>query len=420
MALRKRTFLHDAIDMISMGSHTLESDDFTRCFQPISGIEMDSSGIFYTFSFLIRYFVLFPARFAFFAACMAIFCLMVMRYTVTGNIKQLDSAFMFINKSLMMATNAKIRHIGEKARLNEPHVYVANHTSFFDFMLLSSYKFPHACVSENHGGLFSFLFKLILTRNGSIAFKRSERVDRRLVVEKLKVHVQNTQWAPMLIFPEGTCVNNKFSVLFQKGAFELGVAICPVAIKFKRGLFDPYWNRRVHGFATHMFYLMTRWRVEAEVRWMQPVRIMKGENPTQFSHRVKILISKSAGLKNTLWNGLLKSSPAIKDREMLGEAYLITYGKMASKGFCKNEQKTDKNKVYLCDENIDNTSTRNHLYFEAAIPYKKFQNEVLKEYLRLKELPQTELKFLLTNHKSVSDSLKDANGGMFCNCQSKL
>lgn len=417
--LKRRTFLHDAIDMVSMGSHTLENDDFTRCFQPVSAVEMDSSGIFYTFSFVIRYFILFPIRLAFLSVCMVVFLLMVLRATATKKDEHLESAFTFATRVLMLAINARIKNVGNKRRLREPHVYVANHTSFVDFFLLSSYKFPHACVSENHGGLFGFLFKSILIRNGSIAFKRSEKIDRQLVVEKLKEHT-NSGGAPMLVFPEGTCVNNKFSVLFQKGAFELGVTICPVAIRFRRGLFDPYWNRRNHGFTMHMFYLMTRWRLEAEISWMDPVRMEKEETPTQFSHRVKMLISKEAGLRNTLWNGFLKSSPAIKDREILRESYLITYGRVASNSLDRsNALDIEQRRFYLHDSNIDFSSSRSHSYFGPAIPYKKFQNEVLKEYLRLKELSPTDLKFLLANHRSRGDSLKDPGNGAFCSCEAK-
>ncbi|CAD25750.1 1-ACYL-SN-GLYCEROL-3-PHOSPHATE ACYLTRANSFERASE [Encephalitozoon cuniculi GB-M1] len=417
--VKKRTFLHDAVDMVSMGSHTLENDDFTRCFQPVSTIEMDTSGIFYTFSFVIRYFILFPIRLVFLALCVMIFLLMVLRAAFTKKSIHLESALMFAAKSLTLAMNARIKHLGEKKKLSEPHIYVANHTSFVDLFLLSSHRFPHACVSERHGGLFGFLFKSILIRNGSIAFKRSEKIDRQLVVEKVKEHVWSGG-APMLIFPEGTCVNNKFSVLFQKGPFELGVAVCPVAIRFQRRLFDPYWNRRSHGFTMHMFYLMTRWRLEAEITWMEPVRIMKDETSTQFSHRVKTIISKEAGLRNTLWNGFLKSSPAIKDREILGESYLITYGRVVSNSLDRtNALDAELGKFYLCDDNIDSSSLRSHCYFGPMIPYKKFLNEVLKEYLRLKGLPQTELKFLLANHKSKGDSLGDRQRKTFCSCGAK-
>ena len=53
------------------------------------------------------------------------------------------------------------------------------------------------------------------------------------VHSRLRKHVMNpTTWPnPMIIFPEGTCVNNKYTIRFQKGAFELGVKVCPVGIK---------------------------------------------------------------------------------------------------------------------------------------------------------------------------------------------
>jgi glycerol-3-phosphate O-acyltransferase 3/4 len=51
--------------------------------------------------------------------------------------------------------------------------------------------------------------------------------------DSLKKHVESSDtWKnPMVIFPEGTCVNNKYVIRFQKGAFELGVKVCPVGIK---------------------------------------------------------------------------------------------------------------------------------------------------------------------------------------------
>jgi glycerol-3-phosphate O-acyltransferase 3/4 len=52
-------------------------------------------------------------------------------------------------------------------------------------------------------------------------------------MSSLKRHVRDPEtWPnPMIIFPEGTCVNNKYTIRFQKGAFELGVKVCPVGIK---------------------------------------------------------------------------------------------------------------------------------------------------------------------------------------------
>jgi len=86
--------------------------------------------------------------------------------------------------------------------------------------------------------------------------------------------------SPMLMFPEGTCVNNNYTVLFQKGAFDVDAEIFPIALKYRRNLLDPYWNRRASTFTMNVFYLMTRWWLEADVWWMEGVRkgIRKKEN----------------------------------------------------------------------------------------------------------------------------------------------
>jgi len=56
-------------------------------------------------------------------------------------------------------------------------------------------------------------------------------VDRHLVAERLKQHVSDPNNPPILIFPEGTCINNTSVMQFKKGSFEVGGVIYPVAIK---------------------------------------------------------------------------------------------------------------------------------------------------------------------------------------------
>ena len=40
--------------------------------------------------------------------------------------------------------------------------------------------------------------------------------DRRLVGERMKAHVASPDTTPLLIFPEGTCVNNEYCVMFKR------------------------------------------------------------------------------------------------------------------------------------------------------------------------------------------------------------
>lgn len=49
----------------------------------------------------------------------------------------------------------------------------------------------------------------------------------------IKEHINNPNNNPLLIFPEGVCVNNEYVIMFKKGAFELGATVYPVAIKYK-------------------------------------------------------------------------------------------------------------------------------------------------------------------------------------------
>lgn len=94
----------------------------------------------------------------------------------------------------------------------------------------------------------------------------------------------------MKIFPEGTCVNNEYLVMFKRGAFEIGKLVCfglalllavlflgrlppldlnslpsssakgtcivPVAIKYNHTFTDAFWNSRKQTFAQHLFKLM--------------------------------------------------------------------------------------------------------------------------------------------------------------------
>lgn len=64
----------------------------------------------------------------------------------------------------------------------------------------------------------------------------------------MRDHVHEPSRSPLLIFPEGTCVNNEYTVLFHKGAFDLGVAVAPVAIKYDKTKADAYWHTKTQTF----------------------------------------------------------------------------------------------------------------------------------------------------------------------------
>ncbi len=41
------------------------------------------------------------------------------------------------------------------------------------------------------------------------------------MAERMRAHVRRGDTVPLLIFPEGTCVNNEYCVMFKRGAFDM-------------------------------------------------------------------------------------------------------------------------------------------------------------------------------------------------------
>ena len=76
--------------------------------------------------------------------------------------------------------------------------------------------------------------------------------DRAIVAERMRAHVQAADTTPLLIFPEGTCVNNEYCVMFKRGAFDLGATVCPVAIKYNKIFVDAFWNSKRQSFTAHL------------------------------------------------------------------------------------------------------------------------------------------------------------------------
>ncbi|GER55220.1 glycerol-3-phosphate acyltransferase [Striga asiatica] len=168
-----------------------------------------------------------------------------------------------------------VKYHGPRPSIRPKQVFVANHTSMIDFIVLEQMT-AFAVIMQKHPGWVGLLQSTILESLGCIWFNRSEAKDREIVARKLREHVHGADNNPLLIFPEGTCVNNHYTVMFKKGAFELGCTVCPVAIKYNKIFVDAFWNSR----------------------------------------KVRDIISMRAGLRKVPWDGYLKySRPSPKHRE---------------------------------------------------------------------------------------------------------
>ncbi|KAI7899350.1 uncharacterized protein BX663DRAFT_478561 [Cokeromyces recurvatus] len=258
-------------------------------------------------SILIRYGVLFPFRLMTLTASTIAFFLSLPIGVVLKNNDFVSLCVKYYCKGILFSLGVKVDYIGKKAELKEPHVFVANHTSYLDYILLGANKFPHAVVMARHSGVLGFLQNNGLNYLHSLTFDRSNITERKILSESLKkhVHLSNTWKNPMIIFPEGTCVNNKYIIRFQKGAFELGAKVCPIGIKYDRYFGDPYWDTR-KGFMSYAYYRMTRWITPVKVVYCQPQSPQENEDAVDFSNRVKDIIATKIGLEKVDFNGTAK------------------------------------------------------------------------------------------------------------------
>jgi len=201
--------------------------------------------------------------------------------------------------------NGVIKYHGPRPQKRPNQVFVANHTTIFDIVLLQQ-QFCFSVVGQAHPGIIGFLQKYVLSCLDCLWFDRKDATDRAKLVRAIKEHVRDDSKLPLLLFPEGTCVNNEYCIMFKKGAFEIGATVYPIVIKYNKLFADAFWNSREQSFQRHLFRLMTSWAVVCDVYYLEPQSLRPGESIVEFTNRVKNMIAKKAGLINVDWDGYLK------------------------------------------------------------------------------------------------------------------
>lgn len=162
---------------------------------------------------------------------------------------------------------------------------MANHTSPIDVVILHCDN-SYALVGQKQGGFLGMIQRSLARAAQHIWFERFEMSDRQgksrercvcvhgqvnrplylaAVSRRLKEHSDDKRNLPILIFPEGTCINNSCVMMFKKGSFEVGATIYPVAIKYDSRFGDPFWNSSKYGYDRYLLMMMTSWAIVTEV-----------------------------------------------------------------------------------------------------------------------------------------------------------
>ncbi|KAM6965023.1 glycerol-3-phosphate acyltransferase 3-like [Aplochiton taeniatus] len=207
--------------------------------------------------------------------------------------------------------SATILYHNKENRPKKGGICVANHTSPIDIVILCN-DGCYAMVGQVHGGLMGVVQRAMVRSCPHIWFERAEMKDRHLVTKRLTDHVNDKTKLPILIFPEGTCVNNTSVMMFKKGSFEIGGTIYPVAIKYDPQFGDAFWNSAKYNMVSYLLRMMTSWAIVCNVWYLPAMHQQEGEDAVQFANRVKSVIAHQGGLVDLSWDGGLKRAK-VKD-----------------------------------------------------------------------------------------------------------
>jgi len=308
--------LGDILENISGGAQVIVDDDFSLCFKRPERRPWNFNAylfVAWAIGVVVRYFIIFPLRALALAlsigfTMLQFWCWKKLWGDDPEKLKQWELWSLQLCCQIIIASwGGVVENKGVVPPNRADQIYVANHTTILDLVLLMQTE-PFSAVGQLQSSRPSIKWVQVefLRSLACIWFNRSERTDRAAAMRRIKEHISTEDTPRLIIFPEGTCVNNEYCIQFKKGAFSLGCEVCPVAIKYNPSFIDAYWISRARTFPGHLMDIMTSWAMVAEVHYLEPQRIRSDETDIEFASRVKAMIAEAAGLKNVEWNGYLK------------------------------------------------------------------------------------------------------------------
>ncbi|XP_077991920.1 glycerol-3-phosphate acyltransferase 4-like [Glandiceps talaboti] len=259
--------------------------------------------------FVIRYGILLPFRVSLtvIGILWCMFSYAMIGYLPQGRLKRTIYLYISLitNRILCRCLSAVVNYHNKEYKAKGGGICVANHTSPIDVLILGGDN-CYAMIGQQQGGFFGMMQRAFSRAESHIWFDRSEVKDRQLVSRRMKNHVDSPDTLPILIFPEGTCINNTSVMMFKKGCFEIGTTIYPIAIKYDARFGDAFWNSSKYSLLEYLVLMFTSWALVCDVWYLPPMTQKENESAAQFAGRVKSAIAKQGGLLDLVWDGQLK------------------------------------------------------------------------------------------------------------------
>ena len=135
---------------------------------------------------------------------------------------------------------------GEQAPRDKVKLLLGNHICVVEVVILWLLTAFPSFVSRIEN-LNVPLFPGLAKASQAILVDRSQQASRGMTMKEIQRRAKDPNAAQLMIFPEGTCDNQKALFKFKRGAFEPGEAVQPVCTKFVYAHFNPAWTGRASG-----------------------------------------------------------------------------------------------------------------------------------------------------------------------------
>lgn len=322
--------LDSCLQYVKAGVKAIVDDKVTKCFtaeqlkswnlltrtqQNFEFISWRLTFVWFT-GFFVRYFLMLPIRIAVFIFAVGWMVLLLSLVGCLPDTKLKQWLVLKVNvhvfQMLSICLSSAITFHNPENRPRGPGICVANHTTPIDMLVLNCDN-AYSMIGQQHRGFLGLLQRALTRASSHIWFERSEVKDRSAVAERIREHIESPNRPPILIFPEGTCINNTSVMQFKKGSFEVGCTIYPVAIRYDPRFGDAFWDSSQYGMLHYVLLTMTSWAVVCDVWYLPPTRRREQETAMQFANRVKSAIARAGGLVDLVWDGQLKRMPVKKE-----------------------------------------------------------------------------------------------------------
>lgn len=191
-------------------------------------------------------------------------------------------------------------------------ICVCNHTSPLDVLVLMC-DANYSLTGQVHTGILGVLQRALSRVSHHMWFDRKELADREALGLVLRLHCSMKDRPPVLLFPEGTCINNTAVMQFKKGSFAVSDVVHPVAIRYDRRFGEAYWDSTRYSMLRYMLMVVSSWCICCDVWYMPALSRCNDESPVEFSNRVKAAIAAQANIDDLPWDGNLKRWSPVRD-----------------------------------------------------------------------------------------------------------